>query len=110
MPTPTTITVPAHMSAGHSTSTRQSWTTATPRNHIEVAELIEALEAEHGGAWGYDEVFGTITIHRATTPSRLPDELTSLHGSPRTLLWQGTWQKFSEATIIREQQRGLLAD
>ena len=87
--------------------------TTTHNNFSDLTEAeayIAEREAIEGGAWGYSHVFGEVYITRADVPSKLPDTLISDTGSPRRLYFRGEWSTFSKAAVIREGQRGLLAD
>lgn len=73
----------------------------------EVEAAIEGWEAERGGAWAYEVDFGRAYITVAHSPSRLPDRLAKAWGGRQQVYYRGQWRPFSEAAIIREQNRGL---
>jgi hypothetical protein len=80
------------------------------KSYAEVRAYIEQQEAEHGGAWAFDTVFGTASITRADIPSKLPDHFISAFSSNNLYYFKGEWHDFSEARKIREQNRGLIQD
>jgi len=90
------------------TKTLQSWTSNDFRNFDHVKSYIKGREAEEGGAWAFDSVFGYVTLVRASTPSKVPDDYVGTTGSNNKYFWKGKWHDFSDAVRIREQNRGLI--
>ena len=77
----------------------------TATNFAEVDSAVRKLEAAEGGAFAFTNTFGLIAIYRAQSPSKLPDFLAG--EGIKKLYYKGEWRDFSEAVIIREQNRGL---
>ncbi len=79
-------------------------------SRLEVERAIVEWEAREGGAWAYTAVYTTAYVTRASSPSRLPDHLSSDWGGNQQVYYRGEWRPFSKATRVREQNRGLLAE
>lgn len=75
------------------------------------AELIRHSK-QYGGAWVASVLpfGGPATLCKFENPSSVPDSFCEGHGEERGIAWKGKRVAYSNAVIIREQNRGLTCE